>query len=120
MIALIKQVFAPSLVGAPKIAHDLAIYVQAERLRTFEQFHAYFLRHLVPLLIVAAFTTGNQIVPVRTPTPRPWHNVIKRKFGRIENLTAVLAGVMIAQQDIFARQAFSLEWNVLVFHQPYD
>ncbi len=92
----IKQIFPPSFVSAAKITHDLPVDVQAERLRALEQLHVGFFRKLVAFVIIAALATSNQVVPVGAAASRTRHNVIKRQVGWIENLAAVLAGVMIA------------------------
>jgi len=46
--------------------------------------------------------------------------VIQRQVGGIENSAAVLAGVMVAQQYVLARQAFAFEGDVFVSHQAND
>ncbi len=44
--------------------------------------------------------------------------MIERQVLRSEDAPTVLTSVVIAQQDVFARQAFSLERDVNVFDQP--
>jgi hypothetical protein len=39
ILCAIEQILAPIGVAAAEIAHDLPIYVEAERLRSFEQAH---------------------------------------------------------------------------------
>src|SRR5262249_17987420 len=70
--------------------------------------------------IIAAFAAGDEVVPVRAAAARFRENVIERQFRRVEDLAAILAGVMVAEQDVFARKALALEWNVDVFGQTDD
>jgi len=44
--------------------------------------------------------------------------MIEREILRREHSPAILAGIMVAQQNVLSRQAFSLEWNVNIFSQP--
>jgi hypothetical protein len=46
--------------------------------------------------------------------------VVKRQVLWREDVAAILASVMVAQQYVFAREALSLERNVNVFDQTYD
>lgn len=46
--------------------------------------------------------------------------MIERKILRRENSKAILAGVVIAKQYVFAREALSLERNVNVFDEADD
>ena len=47
-------------------------------------------------------------------------DVVKRQLLRRKHSPAVLAGVVIAQQDVLAREALSLKRNVDVFDEPDD
>ena len=115
---LIEQVFAPILVGAAQIAHDLAIDVETECLRFFEKPHPGLIRSLIPFPVVAPSAAGYEIVPVRIPAPRSRHDVVQCQFLRREDVSAILAGIMVAKEDIFARQTLSLEWYMYVLYKP--
>lgn len=61
---LVKQIFAPRFVAATEVAHDLAIDMQAEGLRAFDEPHPRFIGRCTAFAIVASLTAGDQIVPV--------------------------------------------------------
>src|SRR4030095_3093803 len=115
---LVKEVLAPGFVGAPQIADDLAVDVKVICLRPFEQPHPRSFRRAIALAIVAGATAGNQVLPSGITSPRSGSDVVERQILRRENSTAVLTGVVIAQQDVLTREALSLKRDVDILHQP--
>ena len=113
-LRFVKQVFTPGSVGASEVTHDLPVDVMAERLRAFEQSHAGFFGQMIALAVVAAFAASHEIVPTRSAAARFGNDVVKRKFRGYVNASAILASVMVAPEDVFARQAFAFEWDVYV------
>jgi hypothetical protein len=99
---LVEEIFAPVLVSATEVAHYLSIDVKAERLGFFEQPHAGLFRCPVPLAVIAPPAAGHQIIPIRIPAPSARHYVIESQVLRREDMAAILTGIMIAQQNIFA------------------
>jgi hypothetical protein len=65
--------------------------------------------------MIAALAAGDQIIPRRLATARPWHYVIEGQLGRRELLSAILTARMIAQQDVLPRQRTTLKRNVAIF-----
>src|ERR1044071_111410 len=46
--------------------------------------------------------------------------MVEREFLRREDATAILTGIMVAQENVFARQALAFKGDVNVFDQPND
>ena len=116
----VEQVFAPGLVGAAQIANDLPVDVQVISLRAFEQAHADIIEPMVAFAIVTGAAAGDEIIPARIAAARARGNVIERQLGRRQHFAAILAGVVIAQENIFARQALALKGDVNVFDEAND
>src|SRR5436305_11915782 len=119
-VRLVEKVFAPGLVGAPDVAHDLAVDVQREGARSPNQMHASLFRRAAALLVVAALTARDQIVPGALAAARARQNVVERQLRGRELTTAVLAGRVVAQQNVFARERAALVRDVYVLDEPYD
>ena len=77
--------------------------MQAEGLWSFDQFHPCLIGHVVAFAIVALLAGGHQIIPVGTTAAGFWDDVIESQVGRCVNFATILACVVIAQEDIFAR-----------------
>src|SRR6185369_1449484 len=60
---------------------------------------------------------GHQVLPRGISAARPRRDVIERQILRREDAPTVLTGVVVAQEDVLARQALSFEWYVDVFDQ---
>ncbi|HET6975373.1 MAG TPA: hypothetical protein VFI24_03560 [Pyrinomonadaceae bacterium] len=77
--------------------------------------HTGFFRSPVPFSVVATLAAGNQIIPRGLPSARAWLHMIQRQFrGRVLS-AAVLAGRMVAQQNILPRERSTFKGNVDVF-----
>jgi len=118
-ISSIKQILPPRLVRTAQIADDLAIDMKIVGLGPLHQSQTRFLGGAIALAVVAGPATRNQVVPGGIAAATPGNDVVKRQVQRWKDVPAVLAGVVIAQQDVFAREALSLERNVNVLEQPY-
>jgi hypothetical protein len=99
-------------------SHQLPRSVQRKGTRPPVQVQPSLLRSAVALRVVALVAARHQIFPRRPPAARSRHHVIQRQFRRRKNSPAKLAGIVIAQQNIFSRQSASLLRNVPVRQQP--
>jgi len=100
---LVEQVLSPRLVRPAKVADDLTIDVEVISLRALEQPEAGILRRSVALAIIAIAAACDEIVPGRVAAPRPGNDMIKSQVLRRKYPGAILAGVVIAKQDILTR-----------------
>lgn len=80
--------------------------------------HPGFFRSPVALPVIATLATGNQIIPRRLPSARARLDVIERELRRRVLLAAILAGGMVTQQDVFARQRTPFERDMNVLGKP--
>src|SRR6516165_11767313 len=92
-------------------------------LRFSDQAHVCFTRKPVALACIAGDARAHHVLPSRRPAPVARHDVIQVEFASIENLTAVLAGVLVALEDIVARKLYLLLWKPIEHQQhnhPWD
>src|SRR6185369_18098552 len=104
-LRLIKQILPPRVVRAAEVADDLAVDVRVERLRALEQPHARFVRRAVAFAVVARPAAGDEVLPSRGAAPRARYDVVERQILRRRRVAAVLARVVVAQEDVLSREA---------------
>jgi hypothetical protein len=114
----IEKILPPGFICAAEVADDLAIHMKVVGLRPLEESHSRLLRRAIPFSVVAGAATGDQVIPCRITAARTWDNVVERQVLWRKDVTAVLASVVISQQNVLARKALALEWNVYVFEEP--
>ena len=76
-----------------------------------DQAHVRFTRKPIALARIARNARANHVLPSCGPSPIPRNDVIQIEFTSIENLTAVLAGVLVALKDIVASKLYFLFWK---------
>ena len=84
-----------------------------------DQAHVRFARKPVALACIAADARAHDVFPCGRASAIARHDVIQIEFASIENLTAVLAGVLVALKDIVARKLYFLFWKSIE-HQQYN
>src|SRR5439155_14586481 len=84
-----------------------------------DQAHVRFARKPVALACIAGDARANHVLPSCGSSAIARHDVIQIEFASIENLTAVLAGVLVALKNIVARKLYFLLWNPIE-HQQYN
>lgn len=60
---------------------------------------------------------GSYILPRRPPSPISRNHMIEVQLLRLENLTAILAGKVVALKNVIARKAHLLDWKAVEFTQ---
>ena len=73
-----------------------------------------FAREPVALARVAGDARAHHVFPCGCPATVTRHDVIKIKIAPVENLTAVLAGVLVALKHVVAREFY------LLFREPIE
>ena len=76
--------------------------MQVVSLRSFKQSHADIFSRLIAFAIVARAAAGDEVIPARIAAARAGMYVIEREFLRRKYSATVLAGIVIAQKDVFA------------------
>src|SRR5262249_4033478 len=67
--------------------------------------------------MIATFTAGNQIIPRGLPSARAWQHMIEGQLrGRVLS-SAILAGGMVAQQNVLSRERTTFKRNVNIFRK---
>jgi len=74
-------------------------------------------RGAVALAIVAAVATGNQVFPAGAAAAGAREDMVERQFGGGELVAAELAGIAVAQEDVFAGKGASLLGDMAVAEQ---
>jgi len=88
-----------------------------------DQTHVRFARKPIALARIARNARANHVLPSCGPSAIARHDVIQIEFASIEKLTAVLAGVLVALEDIVARKLYFLFWKAIKHQQhnhPWD
>ena len=117
----IEQVLAPAVVAAAQHAHDLAAGVQREGPGLAQQDHVVDLvQHAVAFAAVAGVAAGHQVFPRGVAAAGAGNHVIQGEFAGGQHDAAVLAGVAVAQQDVFAREGAGLVRDAAVLQQADD
>ena len=80
-------------------------------LRFSDQAHVSVTREPVAFARIAADARTNHILPRRRPSPVAGNNMIQIELAAIENLAAVLAGVLVALEHVVARKFHFLLWE---------
>ncbi len=88
-------------------------------LRFTDQTHVRFARKAVALAGIAGDARANHVFPSRHSSPVTRHNMIQIEFASIESLAAVLAGILVALEDIVASKLYFL-FRKPIEHQQYD
>src|SRR5207237_10180237 len=91
--------------------------VQREGARSPYEVHARLLRRAASLLVVAALAARDQIVPGALAAARARQYVVERQLRGRELATAVLAGRVVAQQNVFGREGAALVRDVYVLDE---
>ena len=73
-------------------------------LRFANQAHVRFTRKPVAFACIARDAGANHVFPSRHPTPVARYNVIQVKLAAIEEMAAVLAGVLVSLKHIVPRE----------------
>jgi hypothetical protein len=117
-VRLIKEVLAPAVVAAAQHAHDLAAGVEREGARLAEQNHIVdFAEEAVAFVAIALVAAGDEILPGGAAAARARNNVIESKLAGRHGLSAILASVTVAQQNVFARESTGLVRDAAIFQQ---
>src|SRR5437868_11395675 len=112
IVRFIEEILAPSLVRSSKITHYLAIDVQRKPAWATKQVHPRLFRRSIALAMITTLAACDQIIPRRIASARARVNMIERQFRRRVMLAAILAGRVIAQQNVFSRERAPLKRDV--------
>ena len=96
----------------------MAAGVEVEGAGLAHQLHAGFERGLVALAAVAGVAAGDQVFPGGGASAGARDHVVEREFARGQHGVAVLAGIAVAQQNVFAREGAALMRDAAVLEQP--
>ena len=77
-------------------------------LRFTDQAHVRFTRKPIALARIAGDARAHNIFPRRGPAPVAGHDMIQIKFAAIEELAAVLAGVLISLKHVVSGEFYFL------------
>src|SRR6202795_2560230 len=97
----IEQILPPLIIRMPHQPHDVATGVEVEGSRFARGPHVGFVRKLVALAAVAGMTAGDEVLPGGEAAARTRNDVIQREFAGWQRRAAILAGVAVAQQNVF-------------------
>src|SRR5258708_18040703 len=89
-----------------------------QRARLVQKVHIRIFEVMIPLFAIARAARGHQILPRTLPTARTRDNMIESQFARA--LPAILAGILIAEQDIGACGLQGHAWNTHIDQQLHD
>ena len=87
----------------PHQPHDVAAGVEIEGTRFTRGPHVDFVRKLVALAAVTGMAAGDEVLPGGEAAARARDHVIQCEFAGGKRRAAILAGVAVAQQDVFPR-----------------
>jgi len=76
--------------------------MKIESARLARELHCRFDRKLIPLTTIARVAASHEIFPSRRASAGSWNDVIERQFSGGQHHPTVLAGIAIAQKDVFA------------------
>src|SRR5881392_1835979 len=96
----INEVFPEIVLGRSK--SDLDKRPPLRSLRFADQAHVCFTWKLVALARVAWDAGANHVFPSGRPAPVAWHDVIQIEVTPVENLAAILAGVLVPLEYVVA------------------
>ena len=78
-----------------------------------------FARQSITLARIAGDARANHVFPRGHTSAVTRHDVIQIKVAPVENLTAILARVLVALEHIVARELYLLFWKPIE-HQQHD
>ena len=99
---LVKKVLSPLRIRSPDHPHDMPAGVERERPGLLKQLHIGLSQQSVALATVARMAAGHQVFPRGRASARTRYHVVQREITRWDHLAAILAGIAITQQDVFA------------------
>jgi len=73
------------------------------------------MEHAVAFAAVAGVAAGDEIFPGGVAATRTWNDVVEGEFAGRQDDGAVLAGVAVAQEDVFAGEGARLVRDAAVF-----
>jgi len=79
--------------------------------------HSGLFRSPVTLAMIATFAAGNQIIPRGLSSARAWQHMIESQFRGWVLSSAVLAGGMVAKQNVLSRERTTFKRYVNVFRK---
>ncbi len=95
----------------------MAAGVEAEGAWRTGEFHAGFFGRAVALSVIAGMAAGDEVFPSGLARSGAWDDVVEGHFAGWKAFVAILAGVTVAHQNVFAREGASLMRNTAVFQQ---
>ncbi len=98
----------------------MAAGVEIEGARFARGLHIGFVRELVAFAAVAGMAAGDEVLPGGEAAARAGNHMVQREFAGGESGAAILAGVAVAQQNVFSRQSARLVRNAAILQQPDD
>jgi hypothetical protein len=88
-------------------------------LRFADQAHVRFTRKPVPFARIARDAGANHVFPGRRPAPIARHDMIQIKLAPVEELAAVLAGVLVSLKHVVSGEFYFLLWKPIE-HKQHD
>ena len=101
----------------PHQAHDVATGVEIEGAGFAGGPHVGFVRKLVAFAAVAGMTAGYEILPGGETSARARNDVVERELAGGQRGAALLAGVAVAQQNVFSRKRARLVRDAAILQQ---
>ena len=86
----------------------------------FEKLHASFLRRAAPFTNITPKTSANDVVPRRRSATTAWDDVIEAEVMSPKFLSAILAPILVSQENIPAVELDHVARNTVVIQQPDD
>ena len=102
----INEVFPEIVLGRSKCNLDKGPPLRS--LRFADQGHVRFTRKPVALARIAGNAGANHVLPSRRPATVARHDMVQIKLAAIEELAAVLAGVLVSLKYVVARKFYFL------------
>ena len=96
---------------------DLNKWPPLRPLRFADQAHVRFTRKPVSFARIARNTRANHVFPSRGPAPVAGHDMIQIKLAAIEELSAVLAGVLVSLKHVVSGEFYFLLWKPIEHEQ---
>ena len=100
---LVEQILSPLIIRMPHQPHDVATGVKIKGTRFPRGPHVGFVRKLVAFAAVARMAAGDEVFPSGEAAARARDHVVQREFAGWKRGAAILAGVAVAQQNVFPR-----------------
>ncbi len=114
----INEVFPEIVLGRSK--SDLDKRPPLRSLRFADQAHVCFTWKLVALARVAWDAGANHVFPSGRPAPVAWRDVIQIEVTPVENLAAILAGVLVPLEYVVACEFDLFLWKPIEHQQDDD